>query len=108
MPYYFAALFLWFLSTKLSFFIIFKMPYYTYILKSESTGNFYIGQTNNLEDRIRRHNQGYSKYTKNKGPWVLFYSREFSTRSEAVRCELLLKGLKNKNLILDWIRSNSR
>jgi predicted GIY-YIG superfamily endonuclease len=29
------------------------MPYYVYILQSESTGRFYCGQTNDLERRFQ-------------------------------------------------------
>lgn len=36
--------------------------YYTYILQSDRTGKLYIGHTNNLEDRIRRHNSGENMY----------------------------------------------
>ncbi|WP_415831470.1 GIY-YIG nuclease family protein, partial [Flavobacterium terrigena] len=32
-------------------------------------GKYYIGQTNNMEDRLRRHNSGYSLSTKNGIPW---------------------------------------
>jgi|GEM_PF-3608382 len=34
----------------------FLLMYYTYILISETTGKVYIGQTNNPEARIIRHN----------------------------------------------------
>ncbi len=32
------------------------MAYYVYILKSERDGTYYIDQTNNLEERLVRHN----------------------------------------------------
>ncbi len=41
--------------------------YFTYILQSEKDGRYYIGSTNNLENRLKRHNKGYSRYTKNNG-----------------------------------------
>ncbi|HEY5123013.1 MAG TPA: GIY-YIG nuclease family protein [Ignavibacteria bacterium] len=75
--------------------------YFTYILKSLSTGKLYIGQTNNLEDRVKRHNSNQNKFTKNKGPWDLVFFREFSTRSESVKFETKLKALKNTNYILE-------
>ncbi|MCK4905920.1 MAG: GIY-YIG nuclease family protein [Spirochaetes bacterium] len=31
--------------------------YFLYILQSESTGRFYVGQTQNLEQRIKQHNE---------------------------------------------------
>ncbi|MBZ0201863.1 MAG: GIY-YIG nuclease family protein [Ignavibacteria bacterium] len=35
------------------------MNYYTYIIQSESTGKLYIGQTNNLHNRLLQHNSIY-------------------------------------------------
>ncbi len=78
------------------------MPYTTYILQSES-GRFYIGQTNNLQNRLRRHNSGRSKFTKSRGPWRLVYSEQFSTRSEAVQRELELKRKHSRGAILGLI-----
>jgi putative endonuclease len=78
--------------------------YYTYIIKSISNGILYIGQTNNLSDRIKRHNTNQNKYTKNKGPWELIFHKEFNTRSEAVKLELKLKSIKNKTFLLEKLK----
>ena len=80
--------------------------YYTYILMSESTGKLYIGQTNNLEARVERHNIGKNFSTKNRGPWRLIFSREFESRKEALKFEKYLKSLKNKEYILEKISKN--
>jgi putative endonuclease len=74
--------------------------FYTYILQSESTNKLYIGQTNNLEARIKRHNNNKNFTTKNKGHWKIIYSKEFETRSEAMLYEKKLKSIKNKEYIL--------
>ncbi len=76
--------------------------FHVYILKSEKDGSYYIGQTKDLEKRIKWHNLGYSKYTRAKRPWKLAYKECFNTRSKAVARELELKRKKNKN-ILDWL-----
>jgi len=48
-------------------------PYYVYILEC-SDGSFYIGMTNNLEWRVRAHNEGVaSKYTRSRRPVKLCY-----------------------------------
>jgi len=67
------------------------MEYYTYILKSKTTGNYYCGQTNNMSDRILRHNSGRNKYTKHGVPWELISFYKFSTRAEAVSLESKIK-----------------
>ena len=63
------------------------MAYYVYILQSVTSGKYYIGSTNDLEERLKRHNEGRSKYTKNKGPWEIVYKEEHPDRSSAVRRE---------------------
>lgn len=71
------------------------MTYFVYILRS-SEGRYYIGQTSNLEQRLRRHNKGFVLWTKSRGPWELVYSEGFRTRSEAMAEERRLKRLKSK------------
>ncbi|MDD3723564.1 MAG: GIY-YIG nuclease family protein, partial [Lutibacter sp.] len=36
---------------------------FVYILQSELTGKYYCGQTQNLQHRLLRHNNGLEKYT---------------------------------------------
>ena len=79
------------------------MPFFTYVIQSQSTTQLYIGQTNNLQDRILRHNQNRNKWTKNKGPWKLIFARQFDTRAEAVQLERKLKSYKDKVYLLEWI-----
>ena len=81
--------------------------FYTYIIQSETSGIIYIGQTNNLADRIYRHNHNRNKYTKNKGPWKLIYFREFNSRKDAVALEGKLKQFKNKKFLLEWIAKHA-
>lgn len=69
--------------------------FYVYILESISKGTFYIGQTNNLGDRLRRHNNGMIKSSKSKKPYKLCYFEEFNTRSEAMFREYELKNKYN-------------
>src|SRR5690606_1242952 len=80
--------------------------YITYILESTSTGRLYIGSTNNLEDRLLRHNTGRNKYTKGKGPWRILYFKKFGSRSEAVQLEQKLKRWKRPDRIKVWIEKD--
>jgi putative endonuclease len=82
------------------------MPFWVYILQSDSTGKIYIGQTSDLDDRVKRHNKDYDKnrYTrKQKGPWLLIYSEKYETRSEAMKREKFLKSGNGREWILDSI-----
>ena len=82
--------------------------YHTYIIQSEKTNQIYIGQTNNLEDRLLRHNSNRNKWTKNKGPWVFIFHKEFETRSEAIILERKLKAFKKRERVLAWIQNNGQ
>ena len=72
--------------------------FYTYILRL-SNGKYYIGQTNNLLNRLNRHQSGQATYTKKFLPCELVYSEQFTSRSEAMRREKYLKSLKDRTLI---------
>ena len=80
--------------------------FYVYILYSESFDSFYIGQTNNLDSRLERHNKGYVKSTKSKRPWKLVYSESFETRSESMKRESYLKKMKSKKFIEELVDSS--
>ena len=70
--------------------------FYIYILRSQTTRRFYIGQTENLERRLHYHNSGYSKSTKSGVPWELVYKEEFEDRTSAMKREAELKRKKSK------------
>ena len=74
--------------------------YYVYILYSEPFDKFYIGQTNDIVDRIKRHNAGSESYTKRYTPWVIKWSTQKPTRAEAMALEKKLKNLSKKRLLI--------
>ena len=68
--------------------------YIVYVLQSQKTQRHYIGQTNNLEDRLKRHNGGKVKSTKAGKPWKLIYSEEYKDRQTAYKRERKIKRYK--------------
>lgn len=69
---------------------------YTYILKCRD-GTYYTGWTNNLDQRIKTHNQGKgAKYTRARRPVELAYYEIFSTKEEAMRREAQIKRMARK------------
>jgi len=60
------------------------MDFCVYMLQSEQDQRFYFGQTTNLNQRLEKHNNGYSIYTKNFRPWKPFAYKEVNSRTEAV------------------------
>jgi putative endonuclease len=72
------------------------MSYYVYILKSLKDGSYYVGSTNNLENRLKRHNEGRVASTKSRRFWKLVYSEEHPTRSSAAKREMEIKSHKRR------------
>jgi putative endonuclease len=71
------------------------MPFYTYILRSQKSGRYYIGHTENLQKRLFEHNNDRTDAIKGRGPWGLVYSEQFATRSEASQRERQMKRMKS-------------
>ena len=67
--------------------------WFCYILEC-SDGTLYTGITNNLENRILKHNSGKgSKYTRGRTPVVLKWSLKVNNRSEEYKEEYRIKQL---------------
>lgn len=81
------------------------MAYSVYILQSQSTGRYYVGQTTDIARRLKEHNSGEVGSTSPHVPWDLMYREEFSTRSEAVRRERQIKGRKRRAFIESLVHS---
>ena len=72
------------------------MANYTYILKC-SDGTFYTGWTNDLEKRLKAHNDGTaSKYTRARRPVDLIYFEVFETKQEAMSREYAIKHISRE------------
>ena len=70
-----------------------------YILQSEATGSYYVGQTQDVHKRLLRHNAGGNSSTRSARPWVLKFHQEFATRSEATKAERHIKRQKSRHFI---------
>ena len=77
--------------------------FYVYILYSEKIAKHYIGQTQNIENRIMEHNSGESKFTKTGKPWLLVWSKALTTRAEAMALEKKIKMYGAKRYLLEKI-----
>ena len=69
--------------------------FYTYVLQSIHHDKIYVGQTSDLEERIKRHNNRRSKSTKKYAPYKLIAAIPNETRSQACELESKLKAMKN-------------
>ena len=68
------------------------MPFWTYMLHCAG-GAFYVGHTDNLEQRIAQHEQGsIAGFTSDRLPVKLVWCECFTQRIEALEMERRLKG----------------
>jgi putative endonuclease len=70
--------------------------HFVYILYSDKLARYYVGSTQSIEQRIKSHNKGRSKYTKKGIPWVLVMSFPCESATAAVQLEFKIKkrGIK--------------
>jgi len=68
--------------------------YKIYVLQSLLNKRYYIGHTKNLDKRLKQHNSGKVRSTKNSKPWKLIYTEEFPTKQGAYKRELQIKSYK--------------
>ena len=82
------------------------VKYFVYVLYSESSDQYYVGHTEDIDRRLNQHNSGYSKSTKAGIPWKLKYENIFSSRKDAVKRENEIKKKKSRKYI-QWIIENA-
>ena len=73
--------------------------FYTYVLLSLRDNNYYIGHTNDVDLRFRRHQNGFVKSTRNRRPLKLLFFEIFNSRSEAMKHEKFLKSVAGHKYI---------
>ena len=78
---------------------------YAYVLKSETTSNFYKGHTSNIESRLRQHNQGKTKSTRYGVPWKVVYYETFESRVDAIKRERYFKTAAGRRWLKEKLKS---
>ncbi len=68
---------------------------FVYVLRSQPTGRYYVGTTNDLHRRLAQHNAGGTASTKAYRPWVLAHWEAFDDIPTARRREQQIKAWKN-------------
>lgn len=61
-----------------------------------------MGQTNDINARLKMHNYGRVYWTKRFLPWKIVYSEGYSSRNEALKREKYLKSHSGRN----WIKKH--
>lgn len=77
---------------------------YVYIMELANS-EYYCGITNNLERRVKEHNEDGPGYCQKRKPAVLRYSEPKSSRGEAARREKAIKAMTPKRFYLTKLHS---
>lgn len=73
-----------------------KPLFFVYLLECRNK-TYYCGYTNNIENRLIRHNAGHGgHYTKSHRPVTLVYFEPFGTQKKAMRRERQIKTYSRK------------
>ena len=71
-----------------------QKAYWVYVLYSDSGDRFYIGISEDVDQRLRQHNSGLSRWTSRHIPRRCVYSTQLPNLTEARRFENHLKRQK--------------
>jgi putative endonuclease len=69
-----------------------------YVIQSHA-GKLYVGYTSDINRRLREHNAGLCKTTKDSKKWRPIYIEAYSTRSEAMHREKWLKSVYGREFL---------
>ena len=69
------------------------------------TNKTYVGYTNNIENRLEKHNKNKGAKSTMGYKWLLIYSKKFKTKNEAMSFEYKLK--KNQKLRKEILEKSS-
>ena len=78
--------------------------YWFYILYSSSLDKYYLGSTENLEGRLRRHLSHHGGFTGKADDWQLVYYESFPSKQQALARERQIKRWKSRRMIEKLVR----
>jgi len=77
-----------------------------YVLMSLKENKFYVGYTENIEQRVSEHNSGKNVSTQNRRPLKLLYYESHLSKQDALKRERYFKTSQGKTT-LKQVLSNS-
>lgn len=81
------------------------MFYYVYVIQSLRDKKFYTGWTNNLVNRIKKHNKGLVISTKYRRPFRLIYYEACLNKDDAIKREKYLKSAWGKRYLKNRLKN---
>ena len=83
--------------------------YTIYAIHNKTAKKYYVGQTQDLAERIMLHNNHTFKgYTSRfPGKWELIYQESAATRPEALRREKQLKSFRGREFVKSFVNNST-
>lgn len=80
--------------------------HYVYLLECQDDKSWYIGQTDNLDERVIRHNAGLgARTTSLKQNWRLIYYEAYLIKADAIGREKFLKSGSGRTYLKKQLRN---
>jgi len=78
------------------------MKHFVYLIVSFNNKRLisYVGYTNNLTKRLKKHNSNKGAKSTKGYKWKIIYKKKFSTKSKAMSYEYKLKKNRNERLTI--------
>ena len=73
--------------------------FYTYIIYSKTIDSYYVGASENINERLKKHKNSSKGFTNRANDWEIVYSKEFSTKQESLIFEKQIKSWKSRKMI---------
>ena len=80
-------------------FLVFVMRYYLYVLYSKQIDRYYVGATQDIEQRLLSHLSNHGGYTSRVKDWLVVYQEVFASKKEAYEREKQVKSWKSRKMI---------
>ena len=87
------------------------MVYYVYLIKTQDgyINKSYVGYTNNLLGRIKKHNNNLGAKSTKGYKWELVYKKRFYSKNKALSFEYKLKKDRNeRSRLINDFRQNKK
>jgi putative endonuclease len=82
------------------------MNYFVYILYSKKLDRFYIGSTQDIEERLKSHLFNHTGFTSRTKDWEVCYSETYASKNDGLSRERQLKKWKSRDLLEKLIQQS--
>jgi len=83
------------------------MQFKVYILYSKLKDRYYIGHSgDDLTQRLRKHNSNHKGFTGGVGDWIIVFTENYISKSDAYKRELEIKSWKSRKRVEKLIGSD--